>query len=132
MYKDFGGRASWGTVIPEKNATQADVRGHGTHVAGAIGGTLNGVAGGYALIAVKVGNDNGDYNDEDIYAGMSWAINHVRATQMGHKAVINLCIKLRNDPTLNRLIARAEEVGMLFVKSAGNEAVSIRIKMGVE
>lgn len=54
---DFGGRASWGTNTVDTNNT--DCNGHGTHVAGTVGGSSYGVAKGVRLVAVKVLNCSG-------------------------------------------------------------------------
>jgi subtilisin family serine protease len=52
-HTDFGGRAVWGITTVESSADQDD-NGHGTFVAGIIGGSLFGVAKKVRLIAVKV------------------------------------------------------------------------------
>jgi aqualysin 1 len=54
---DFGGRAVWGATFTGNS--DADANGHGTAVAGGVGGTVYGVAKGVRLIAVKVLGDDG-------------------------------------------------------------------------
>ena len=49
----FGGRATWGTNTTV-DANNSDCNGHGTHVAGTVGGAPYGVAKGVQLVAVKV------------------------------------------------------------------------------
>ena len=54
-HTDFGGRAVWGTNTTG-DGNNTDCNGHGTHVAGTVGGTAYGVAKGVRLVAVKVLN----------------------------------------------------------------------------
>jgi cerevisin len=51
-HQEFGGRASWGLTTVE-NSGDIDDNGHGTFVAGIVGGALFGVAKEVRLIAVK-------------------------------------------------------------------------------
>jgi subtilisin family serine protease len=51
-HSTFAGRAKWGTNAVDTNST--DCHGHGTHVAGTIGGNEYGVAKTVQLVAVKV------------------------------------------------------------------------------
>src|SRR5262245_34064131 len=53
-HQTFGGRATWGHNSVDTNNT--DCHGHGTHVAGTIGGAEFGVAKAVQLVAVKVLN----------------------------------------------------------------------------
>ena len=52
-HQDFGGRAMWGTNTTG-DGNNTDCNGHGTHVAGTIGGTAHGLAKAVNLVAVKV------------------------------------------------------------------------------
>ena len=52
-HQDFGGRATTG-IDEVDGGTADDCNGHGTHVAGTIGGTASGVAKGASLVAVRV------------------------------------------------------------------------------
>lgn len=56
-HTDFGGRASWGITTID-NGVDEDDNGHGTFVAGIIGGSLYGVAKKVHIIAVKVSDDS--------------------------------------------------------------------------
>jgi len=53
-HTDFGGRASYGYDFVDNDANADDCFGHGTHVAGTVGGTAYGVAKGVKLVAVRV------------------------------------------------------------------------------
>ncbi|HEY7595259.1 MAG TPA: S8 family serine peptidase [Actinophytocola sp.] len=67
----FGGRATWGTnTVGDGNDN--DCNGHGTHVAGTIGGAEYGVAKGVALVAVKVLDCGGSGSFAGVIAGIDW------------------------------------------------------------
>ncbi|SJL11638.1 uncharacterized protein ARMOST_15044 [Armillaria ostoyae] len=74
-HSTFGGRASWGATFG--GYADADGNGHGTHVAGTVGGTQYGVAKSVHLIAVKVLDDSGSGYISDILAGLEWVIDAV-------------------------------------------------------
>jgi subtilisin family serine protease len=66
----FGGRATWGTNTVDGNNT--DCNGHGTHVAGTVGGSQYGVAKGVNLVAVKVLDCGGSGTWEQVISGINW------------------------------------------------------------
>nr|WP_232328096.1 S8 family serine peptidase [Kibdelosporangium sp. MJ126-NF4] len=66
----FGGRATWGTNTVDANNT--DCHGHGTHVAGTVGGTEYGVAKSVNLVAVKVLDCSGNGSWEGVISGVDW------------------------------------------------------------
>jgi subtilisin family serine protease len=49
-----------------------DCNGHGTHVAGTVGGTTYGVAKGTRLVAVRVLDCNGSGTNSGVIAGVDW------------------------------------------------------------
>lgn len=57
LVQDFGGRASFAANYVDSSST--DGNGHGTHVAGTVGGTTYGVAKKTKLYAVKVLDSSG-------------------------------------------------------------------------
>jgi len=71
------------TTFNSTTTSAVDGWGHGTHVAGIIGGNgaqsngaYIGVAPGANLINVKVGNDVGGVNESDVLAGLQWIYNN--------------------------------------------------------
>ncbi|GGP79196.1 S8 family peptidase [Saccharothrix coeruleofusca] len=69
-HSTFGGRASWGVDFVDGSNT--DCQGHGTHVAGTIGGAEYGVAKGVKLVAVRVLDCNGSGTLADVVSGVDW------------------------------------------------------------
>ena len=77
-HADFGGRAVSGFDAVDGGAAD-DCNGHGTHVAGTVGGNTWGVAKGVKLVAVRVLDCAGSGSWSGVIAGMDWvAANHVK------------------------------------------------------
>ncbi|MEO6294658.1 MAG: S8 family peptidase, partial [Candidatus Limnocylindria bacterium] len=73
-----GGRAVLGTDLVGDGQNGNDCNGHGTHVAGTIGGSTYGVAKSVKLVSVRVFACTGGSTWETIIAGIEWVIgNHV-------------------------------------------------------
>lgn len=79
-HSEFGGRAVIGFDAFAKDVTDpllgydgsGDCDGHGTHVAGTVGGRTYGVAKSVRLVGVRVLNCAGYGSDADVIAGMDW------------------------------------------------------------
>ena len=67
---DVGSRASFG--YDSFGGTGSDCNGHGTHVAGTVGGTTYGIAKGVTLKAVRVLDCSGSGSWSGVIAGMDW------------------------------------------------------------
>lgn len=98
-----------------------DVQGHGTHCAGIIGGTDNGIgmigiAPEVDLYAAKVLGDNGSGNFESIIRGLQWAIDR-------NVDVISMSLGTASRPPeqVHQLIKQATERGIILVAATGNE-----------
>ncbi|KAF9435050.1 hypothetical protein BGZ76_006975 [Entomortierella beljakovae] len=86
-HTDFGGRATNGfSCISGSPST--DDNGHGTHVAGIIGGVKHGVAKKVNLVGVKVLDSSGAGSISCVIAGMDWVAAHA----IPGKSVINMSI----------------------------------------
>ncbi|HEV7647796.1 MAG TPA: S8 family peptidase [Actinophytocola sp.] len=70
-HQDFGGRVQPGFAAGGGDGT-ADGNGHGTFMAGVLGGAQFGVAKGVTLVPVKVLDDNGSGSTSDVIAGIDW------------------------------------------------------------
>ena len=69
-HPDFGNRASWD--VNSVDTINTDCHGHGTHVAGTVGGASVGVAKGVKLHAVKVLDCGGGGSAASVIAGIDW------------------------------------------------------------
>ena len=84
----FGGRAVWGTNTTG-DGNNTDCNGHGTHVAGTVGGAPYGVAKGVQLVAVKVLDCGGSGTFAGVAAGIDWVTGNHAA---GAPAVANMSL----------------------------------------
>ena len=66
-----------------------DCNGHGTHVAGTIGGATSGVASSVRIVPVKIFSCSGGTTERWLIDGMAWVINH---HQSGQPAVANMSL----------------------------------------
>ncbi|KAG8736838.1 subtilisin-like serine protease [Ceratobasidium sp. 414] len=114
---DFGGRARWGATFG--GYKNADGHGHGTHIAGTIGGKRYGVAKATSIIAVKVlGDDNRGWNSDQI-AGINWAVKQALASR--RPSVLSISIGSGADPAVDQAVTNAVGRGVHVVVSAGND-----------
>ncbi|RKN46399.1 S8 family peptidase [Micromonospora endolithica] len=112
-HSDFGGRATWGTNTVDSNNT--DCNGHGTHVAGTVGGTAYGVAKGTRLVAVKVLNCAGSGSNAGVIAGVDWVTaNAVKP------AVANMSLGGGASSALDNAVANSISSGVTYALAAGN------------
>jgi subtilisin family serine protease len=114
-HAEFGGRVSGGyTAIDDGRGTD-DCNGHGTHVAGTVGGTTYGVAKNTALVAVRVLNCRGSGTTSGVIAGVDWVTaNHVKP------AVANMSLGGGASSALDAAVSNAVSAGITFVVAAGN------------
>jgi len=110
----LGGRASWGTNTVD--TITADENGHGTHVAGIVGGTKYGVAKEVKLVAVKVLNKQGSGTTAGVIKGIDWVTaNHVKPS------VVNMSLGGGFSATMNEAIEKSINSGVKYVIAAGND-----------
>lgn len=90
-HEQFGGRAVWGRNFIT-GSPNTDEQGHGTHVAGTIGGKTYGVAKAATLVAVKILDKNGSGSMSGIVAGLNWVVSDARARGILKKTVVNMSV----------------------------------------
>ena len=116
-HNDFGARLKSGfTAVNDGHGTD-DCAGHGTWVAGLVGGTTYGVAKGVNLYPVRVFACSTTTSTSTIIAGINWVIpNHI------NPAVANM--SLGGDPSSSEDTATRNLVasGVTTIVAAGNEA----------
>ncbi|KAB1915864.1 S8 family serine peptidase [Micromonospora sp. AMSO31t] len=115
-HQDFGGRASYGYDAIEQDDVAQDCDGHGTHVAGTIGGTKYGVAKDVKLVAVRVLDCAGSGDSEQVIAGIDWVTAHATGP-----AVANMSLGFgATDQAVNDAVARSITSGITYAVAAGN------------
>ncbi|MES2670446.1 MAG: S8 family peptidase [Pseudomonadota bacterium] len=114
-HSQFSGRMGNGyTAISDGRGT-TDCNGHGTHVAGTVGGTTHGVAKGVTIHPVRVLGCTGSGTNSGVIAGMDWvANNHVKP------AVANMSLGGGASQATDDAVARMTAAGVTVVVAAGN------------
>ncbi|TSA53154.1 MAG: S8 family peptidase, partial [Actinobacteria bacterium] len=86
---DFGGRVGAGYTVYSDSYGTTDCNGHGTHVAGTIGGSTYGIAKSVAIIPVRVLSCSGTGSTSGVIAGINWTISDHAS---GSPAVANMSL----------------------------------------
>eukprot|EP01116_Phalansterium_solitarium_P017177 TRINITY_DN4164_c0_g1_i2.p1 TRINITY_DN4164_c0_g1~~TRINITY_DN4164_c0_g1_i2.p1 ORF type:complete len:406 (-),score=172.58 TRINITY_DN4164_c0_g1_i2:175-1392(-) len=117
-HADFGGRAVWGSNFVDSKNT--DCNGHGTHVAGTVGGTSFGVAKQTKLIAVKVLDCDGSGTNAGVIEGIQYVVNEHQRKKGTSPSVANMSLGGSKSTAVNSAVAAAIKAGVTFVVAAGN------------
>ncbi|HEX5709278.1 MAG TPA: S8 family peptidase [Pyrinomonadaceae bacterium] len=116
-HTQFGGRANGNgfSSINDGNGSN-DCNGHGTHVAGTVGGSTYGVAKGVTLHPVRVLDCSGNGTDSTVIQGVDWvAANRITP------AVANMSLGGGASTALDNSINNLINSGVTTVVAAGNE-----------
>jgi subtilisin family serine protease len=113
-HPDFGGRMSSGFDAVD-GGTAEDGNGHGTHVAGNIGGTTYGLAKGVQLVAVRVLDASGGGTSAGVIAGIDW----VTANAI-KPAVANMSLGGGTDAALDEAVSDSIASGVTYAIASGN------------
>jgi len=116
-HSQFGGRAIKGVDEVTSGGTAADCNGHGTHVAGTVGGSTYGVAKGVTLVAVRVLNCSGSGTTSGVIAGVDWVTGNHAA---GQPAVANMSLGGGASTALDSAVSRSIADGVSYAIAAGN------------
>ncbi len=117
-HTEFGGRATSGWDFIDDDADASDCNGHGTHVAGTIGGTTYGVAKGVALVAVRVLDCGGSGPTSDVIAGIDFV---TAQHQAGAPAVANMSLGGTANIALDQALRDSIADGVAYAVAAGND-----------
>jgi subtilisin family serine protease len=115
-HSDFGNRAVTGYDAVDGGSAD-DCNGHGTHVAGTVGGSTHGVAKGVSLVAVRVLNCTGSGTNSGVIAGIDWVTAH---HQPGRPAVANMSLGGGASTALDAAVSRSIADGVTYAVAAGN------------
>jgi subtilisin family serine protease len=114
-HQDFGGRAHFGYDF--EGGSSLDCNGHGTHVAGTIGGTTYGVAKGVTLVSVRVLDCAGNGSTSGVISGIDWMTKQTPETPK----VANMSLGGSKSKALNDAVSQSIKSGVTFAVAAGNE-----------
>ncbi len=118
-HQQFGGRAVSGTDAVDNDSNSNDCNGHGTHVAGTVGGSTYGVAKAVQLVGVRVLDCAGDGTTAGVVAGIDW----VTANAI-KPAVANMSLGGPVDSVLDAAVNRSIASGITYVLASGNETAN--------
>ncbi|MFC7528692.1 S8 family peptidase [Actinoplanes sp. GCM10030250] len=112
-HSQFGGRAKAGYDAVGSGAV--DCNGHGTHVAGTVGGSTYGVAKAVKLVGVRVLSCTGSGTTAGVIAGVNWV------TQNAVKpAVANMSLGGGVSTALDNAVSSSIASGVTYALAAGN------------
>lgn len=115
-HQDFGGRVLAGATAINDGRGTSDCNGHGTHVAGTIGGATWGVAKSVRLVPVRVFGCTGGSANSTIISGIDWVrSNHVKP------AVANMSLGGPAASTIDTATNNLINAGVTVVVAAGND-----------
>jgi aqualysin 1 len=114
-HQEYSGRVTSGWDFIDNDPDATDCHGHGTHVAGTVGGSWVGIAKAVNLVAVRVLNCNGSGSYSQVIAGIDWVtVNHASP------AVANMSLGGGYSSSLNQAVNNSVAAGVVYAVSAGN------------
>ncbi len=115
-HSDFGGRATSGYDSID-GGTADDCNGHGTHVAGTVGGATYGVAKAANLVGVRVLDCGGSGTWSGVIAGIDWVTAHHAP---GSPAVANMSLGGGASSAVDTAVKNSIRDGVSYAVAAGN------------
>ena len=116
-HSQFAGRAVSGYDAVDGGFAD-DCDGHGTHVAGTVGGSTYGVAKQVSLVAVRVLDCAGSGANSGVLAGIDWVTgNHAP----GQPAIANMSLGGSASRAVDAAVQRSIADGVSYAVSAGND-----------
>ncbi|MEV4876901.1 S8 family peptidase [Streptomyces cyaneofuscatus] len=118
-HAEFGDRVVKGYDAVGDGRDGQDCNGHGTHVAGTVGGSTSGVAKDASLVGVRVLNCQGRGTWAGIIAGFDWVAKDAAAGST--PAVLNASLGGARSPSVDAAVEAVADAGVLPVVAAGND-----------
>ncbi len=115
-HTEFTGRVGAGFDAVDGGAPD-DCNGHGTHVAGTVGGTTYGVAKGVRLVGVRVLGCDGSGTTAGVVAGIDWV---TADHQAGAPAVANMSLGGGASTAIDTAVRNSIVDGVSYAVAAGN------------
>ncbi|MDX8253794.1 S8 family peptidase [Acinetobacter pittii] len=114
-HQQFSGRVLSGyTAISDGNGT-TDCNGHGTHVAGTVGGSTYGVAKNVSLVPIRILGCDGSGASSNVIAGLDWILKNGKKP-----AVVNMSLGGGASTSLDSAVENLFNNGYVMVVAAGN------------
>lgn len=120
-HKEFEGRAINGANFV-LNETYTDHDGHGTHLAGVIGGKTYGVAKKVTIISVKVADASGSSTGEAMLSGYEWIVKDAKKRGV-NKCVVNISRGGSAAAWRDEAVEALHNAGITVFAAAGNSNV---------
>ena len=120
---EFNGRASaiYDALSGEGGVINVDCNGHGSHVAGIIGGRTFGVAKQVNLFSVRVLNCQGAGTWSDVINGVNFVTwHHAQPPQQGVPALANMSLDGNTNRAADAAVRNSIRAGVTYIVAAGN------------
>ena len=119
-HQEFGGRAVAGRDFVTPGGAAQDCQGHGTHVAGTVGGATYGVAKGVRLVAVRVLDCSGNGTGSGLIGALDWVAQQKGAAP-STPAVVNMSLSGDASSAIDQAVRAVVAAGVTVATAAGNE-----------
>jgi len=120
-HETFGGRVTGGFDAIDGDDNPDDGYGHGTHVAGTIGGTEYGLANAVNIVPVRVLGDDGSGTTEQVVAGIDWVTQNHQGP-----SVANMSLGGGVDEALDTAVSNSIASGVTYAIAAGNSSADAK------